>query len=159
MSSATEIDWSEFPAGTDQSYDPARVAPAIDALKSVSSEAESGQPFHNVLWSIANIHGGYLYPASYAAVPVIGDVLELPGWPRSTALAVLVELAYFYVPDVFTYRGQEIDFRAATHRNFEALRERVQEIADGSDDGAGSCKAAHELLVALDDRAAGRMAT
>lgn len=153
MRSAFNVDWAAFPAAADNAYSPEKVAPAIESLKAVTAENESGEPYQTLLYAIANNHGGYLYPASYAAIPLIGDVLEVPGWPRSTALAVLIELAYFDVPPAFVLDGEEVDFAAAARERFEALRERAQVIADGSDDGAGSHKAAQDYIVAIDERA------
>lgn len=152
MSSAYDVNWAAFPSALDNLYLPEKVASAIAALAAVTAENESGEPYQTLLNTIANNHGGYLYPASCAAIPLIGDVLEMPGWPRSTALAVLIDLAYFDVPPTFILDGEEVDFTATVKERFEALREKAQAIAAGPDDGAGSCQAAQEYIDALDER-------
>lgn len=152
MPSAHDVDWAAFPPGPDNHYFPEKVASAIQALAAVAAEIQSGEPYQTLLNTIANNHGGYLYPASCAAIPLIGDVLEMPGWPRSTALAVLINLACFDAPPTFILDGEAVDFAAPVRERFEALREKAQAIAAGPDDGAGSCQAAQEYIDALDER-------
>jgi hypothetical protein len=98
MRSAYDVDWAKFPPVRDDPYFPEKVAAAIESLKDITAESESGEPYQTVLTTIANNHGGYLYPASCAAIHSLATSWRcrdgraqrpspsLSSWHRSTRL-------------------------------------------------------------------------
>ncbi|UUV29886.1 hypothetical protein NQK81_34765 [Amycolatopsis roodepoortensis] len=154
LQAAYKVDWPGYSMPpSEQWYRSDDVPEAFRILVAASNQKEGRDAYNRMLFAIGNNHAGCLYPAAVPAVPLLIRVVrELRGWPRWSALEILIECLTFGVD-----REEFIDPSGSTIRTKDAIvaavrsaREDIQRLARDQV-VAPTSTSAQDLLEQLDD--------
>jgi hypothetical protein len=154
LQAVDDVDWHGYSMPPSEQWYRADNVPAAFRLLVASSSQEEGQNAYNgMLSAIGNNHAGCLYPAAVPAVPLLTRVArELLGWPRWSALEILIECLIFSVD-----REEFVDPSGSTIRTKDAIvtavrstREDLQRLAQ-EQVAFPPAKSAQDLLEQLDE--------
>ena len=154
LQAVDEVDWHGYSMPPSEQWYRADDVPAAFRLLVATSSQDAGWDAYNrMLFAIGNNHAGCLYPAAVPAVPLLTRVVrELLGWPRWSALEILIECLTFSVD-----REEFVDPSGSTIRTKDAIvtavrstREDLQRLAR-EQVVVPTAKSAQDLLEQLDE--------